>query len=61
MRCMACRAEMILMKVIEDMTMPVPGFERHAYVCSLSNETEQRLVRCRPECGRNLVAGSPVT
>ena len=44
MRCMACGAEMILMKVIEDMTMPVPGFERHAYMCSLCNETEQRLV-----------------
>jgi hypothetical protein len=44
MRCMACGTEMILMKVIEDMTMPVPGFERHAYMCSLCNETEQRLV-----------------
>jgi predicted ATPase len=30
-------------KVIEDVTMPVPGFERHAYMCSLCNETEQRL------------------
>jgi hypothetical protein len=44
MRCMACAAEMILVKVIEDVTMPVPGFERHAYMCSLCNETEQRLV-----------------
>jgi hypothetical protein len=33
---MACGAEMILMKVIEDMTMPVPGFERHAYMCWLA-------------------------
>jgi hypothetical protein len=30
MRCMACGAEMILVKVIEDVTMPIPGFERHA-------------------------------
>jgi hypothetical protein len=44
MRCMACGAEMILMKAIEDVSMPIPGFERHAYVCSLCNETEQRLV-----------------
>ena len=44
MRCMACAAEMILVKIIEDVTMPVPGFERHAYMCSLCNETEQRLV-----------------
>jgi hypothetical protein len=43
MHCMACGAEMILVKVMEDVTMPVPGFERHAYMCSLCNETEQRL------------------
>jgi hypothetical protein len=41
---MACGAEMILVKIIEDVTMPVPGFEHHAYMCSLCNETEQRLV-----------------
>jgi hypothetical protein len=44
MRCMACGAEMILMKVIEDETMPVPGFKRHAYTCSVCHDTEQRLV-----------------
>ena len=44
MRCMACGAEMILVKVIEDETMPVPGFQRHAYMCSLCHDTEQRLV-----------------
>ncbi len=44
MRCMACGAEMILMKVVEDETMPVPGFERHAYMCSACHDTEQRLV-----------------
>ncbi len=41
---MACAAEMILVKVIEDVTMPIPGFQRHAYMCSVCNETEQRLV-----------------
>ena len=44
MRCMACGAEMILVKVIADETMPVPGFQRHAYMCSLCHDTEQRLV-----------------
>lgn len=41
---MACGAEMILVKVIEDVTMPVSGFQRRAYMCSTCNETEQRLV-----------------
>ena len=41
---MACGAEMILANAIEDISMPVAGFERRAYMCSLCNETEQRLV-----------------
>jgi hypothetical protein len=44
MRCMACGADMILVKVIADETMPVPGFQRHAYMCSLCHDTGQRLV-----------------
>jgi len=45
MCCMMCGAEMTLIKVVEDETfMLVRGFERHAYMCSLCNETEQRLV-----------------
>ncbi len=43
-RCMACGEEMVLVKVIEDVAMPVSGFQRHAYMCSTCNETEQRLV-----------------
>jgi hypothetical protein len=43
MRCMACGAEMILIKIIEDESMAVPGFERHAYMCSACPETETRL------------------
>jgi DNA-directed RNA polymerase subunit RPC12/RpoP len=49
MRCMACGAEMILVKVIEDVTMPVPGFQRRVYMCSECNETEQRLVFNKPD------------
>jgi hypothetical protein len=41
---MACGAEMILLNAIEDVTMPVRGFQHHAYMCSECNETEQRLV-----------------
>jgi hypothetical protein len=39
-----CGAEMILMKVIEDETMVVPGFERQAFMCSVCYDTENRLV-----------------
>ena len=35
---------MILMKIIQDVTMPIPGFKHHAYMCSLCHDTEQRLV-----------------
>ena len=27
MHCMACGGEMILMKIIQDVTMPIPGFQ----------------------------------
>ncbi len=59
MRCMACGAEMILMNVVEDVSMPVPGFERHAYACSLCHDTEERLIfnKRDKECGH--VAASP--
>jgi hypothetical protein len=48
MRCMSCGGEMILMKAIEDRSMPVSGFERHAYMCSVCHETEQRTVFNKP-------------
>ena len=43
MRCMACGGEMILMKVIEDETMAVSGFERRSFMCSECLDTEHRL------------------
>ena len=51
---------MILVKVIEDVTMPVPGFERHAYMCSLCNETEQRFVFNKRSEERELFTGTPI-
>ena len=32
MRCMACGGDMVLINAIEDLTMAVIGFERHAYM-----------------------------
>ena len=48
MHCMACGAEMILVKTIEDVSMPIAGFERRAYMCSLCHETEQRCLQQTP-------------
>ena len=56
MRCMGCGEEMILVKVIDDVTMPVSGFQRHAYMCSTCNETEQRLVFNKSAEGRETEA-----
>ena len=44
MRCLSCGAEMILMKVVEDETMMVRGFERHTYMCSGCADIERRFV-----------------
>jgi hypothetical protein len=48
MRCMACGAEMIVMQVVEDNTMPVPGFEHHTFMCSACYDVERRLVFNKP-------------
>ena len=44
MRCMACGAEMLLMKVVEDDTMAVAGFEHHTFMCSGCGDVEGRLI-----------------
>ena len=44
MRCMGCGGEMILMNVVPDDTMAVPGFEHHSFMCSECQDMEQRLV-----------------
>jgi hypothetical protein len=44
MRCMACGGAMVLINAIEDLTMPVIGFERHAYMCSACGNIEKRTV-----------------
>ena len=44
MRCLVCNAEMILMKVDQDDTMPVPGLERRTFMCSECHDVERRFV-----------------
>jgi len=44
MRCMACGTEMILIDVVRDDAMAVPGFEHHTFACSGCRDVERRLV-----------------
>jgi hypothetical protein len=44
MRCTACGAELILMKVVPD---SVPSFEHHTFICSECHATELRVVFTR--------------
>ena len=44
MRCLLCRGEMILIDVVRDENMMVPGFEHHSYRCSACNDVERRFV-----------------
>jgi hypothetical protein len=38
---------MILMRVVRDDTMPVPGFEHHSFMCSVCHDVERRLMFTR--------------
>jgi hypothetical protein len=40
---------MLLMKVVQDDTMAVPGFEHHTLMCSACYDVERRLVFARPD------------
>ena len=51
MRCMACGAEMILMKVVQDDTTSVLGFERHTFMCSACHDVERRLMFTKTRSG----------
>jgi hypothetical protein len=48
MRCLACGADMILMSVVPDETMPVAGFEHHTFMCSECYDIERRLFFAKP-------------
>src|SRR6267378_4650402 len=53
MRCVACGAEMLLVKVVPDHTMMVPGYERYTLQCLGCYEVKEHLVfnRERPSRG----------
>ena len=59
MRCLSCDAEMILIKVVEDETMMVRGFERHTYMCSACADIERRFVFNKHDSERELDAAPP--
>jgi len=48
MRCLMCYAEMTLVTVIPDDTMPVAGFEHHTFMCSRCGDVERRLTFAKP-------------
>jgi hypothetical protein len=47
MRCLVCGTEMLLVRVVQDTTMPVPGFEHQTWQCSACLDHEHRLVFTR--------------
>jgi hypothetical protein len=44
MRCLVCGAEMHLMDVVQDVTMPVPGYEHRVFTCCACGDIERRVV-----------------
>jgi hypothetical protein len=48
MCCMLCDAEMILMNVVQDDTMPVPGFEWRTFMCSACHDVERHFAFVGP-------------
>jgi hypothetical protein len=47
MLCLACGAEMILVQVVKDTTMFVPGYEHHTWQCSGCSTVERRMTFTR--------------
>jgi hypothetical protein len=47
MRCLVCAAEMYVAQVVEDGTMPVPGFEHPTLKCLECGDIERRLAFTR--------------
>src|SRR5258706_10777425 len=46
-RCLVCAAEIYVTQVVQDGTMPVPGFEHHTLECLECGDIERRLVFTR--------------
>jgi len=60
MRCVACGAEMILVKVVQvqDNTTASPCIEDHSFMCSECHEVERRLIPTRH--GREIDEAPPI-
>jgi hypothetical protein len=64
MRCLLCATEMVVMQVVADDTMAVPGFERHTFQCPSCGDVEQRLIfnrQRKDEAQPAQVAAPPVS
>jgi len=49
MRCLVCDAEMDLVEVVPDDTMPVPGYEHNTFRCPQCGDEERRLLFARAD------------
>jgi hypothetical protein len=60
MRCVACGAEMILVKVVQlqDDAPASSGVEDHSFICSQCHKFERRLIRTR--YGREVDTAPPI-
>src|SRR5437660_3941438 len=61
MQCLACGAEMRVVEVARDDTMPVPGYEHHTFRCPGCGDEERRLVFSRDGGSRPAEPEAPPT
>jgi hypothetical protein len=59
MLCLACGAEMILVQVVKDTTMFVPGYENHTWQCSGCSTVERRMTFTREKTRTQTAAAEP--
>jgi hypothetical protein len=59
MLCLECGAEMRLVQVTKDTTMPVSGYEHHRWHCSGCSTVEQRMTFTREKTPTQTVPGEP--
>jgi hypothetical protein len=60
MLCLECGAEMRLVQVTKDTTMPVSGYEHHTWQCSGCSTVEQRMTFTREKTPTQTVPGDQI-
>jgi hypothetical protein len=60
MRCLICNADMILVHVKPDDTMPVRGFEWRTFMCSACYDVERQLAFVKPAGHKSKAEPAPV-